>query len=214
MGLVVRTLSDQLADVVRERILTGAVAIGEPIRQDALAGELGVSKIPLREALARLTRDGLLESQANRGFFVRPMSAQEAEEIYSLRLTIEPDAVVAGARAARPEDHAEAAAMLTALDMEVAMAGKRVDALNRAFHLALVRPGGGVVSDILERLHVLSERYVHKYFKPAGIHYHAHAEHHALLDAWRTGDAARMRGLTESHIMQTLSALRIQLALA
>jgi DNA-binding FadR family transcriptional regulator len=51
-----------------------------PIRQDALAAELRVSKIPLREALARLEQDGLVVSYANRGFFVRPMSPRKPKK--------------------------------------------------------------------------------------------------------------------------------------
>ena len=87
-------------DRIRDRILSGAVAAGQPVRQDALAAELGVSKIPLREALARLEQEGLVRAEANRGFFVRPLSAAEAEEVYALRLMLEPDAAGAGARAA------------------------------------------------------------------------------------------------------------------
>ena len=90
--LDIRTLSDRLVDVVREFILSGVIAADVPIRQDALAAELRVSKIPLREALARLEQDGLVVSYANRGFFVRPMSPEEAEEIYALRIKLEPDA--------------------------------------------------------------------------------------------------------------------------
>ena len=74
--LEVRTLSDRLMEVVRDMILSGAIAPEVPIRQDALAAELNVSKIPLREALVRLEQDGLVVSHANRGFFVRGMSAQ------------------------------------------------------------------------------------------------------------------------------------------
>ena len=55
MAIVVRTLSEQVFEIVREQIVTGKLVGDTPIRQDALASELGVSKIPLREALARLT---------------------------------------------------------------------------------------------------------------------------------------------------------------
>ena len=95
MPLEIRTLSDRLVEVLRDFILSGAIEPDFPIRQDSLAAELRVSKIPLREALARLEQDGLVISQPNRGFFVRPMSPEEAEEIYALRLKLEPDAVAA-----------------------------------------------------------------------------------------------------------------------
>ena len=84
MTLVIRTLSDQLVSLVRDRILSGKVQPNSPIRQDALANELGISKIPLREALTRLEQEGLVNSHTNRGFFVRDLSASEAEEVYAL----------------------------------------------------------------------------------------------------------------------------------
>ena len=55
MSLVVQTLSEQIFTLVRDRIISGRLPSDTPIRQDALAAELGVSKIPLREALARLS---------------------------------------------------------------------------------------------------------------------------------------------------------------
>ena len=64
--LDIRTLSDRLVDVVRDFILSGVIPSEEPIRQDALAAELRVSKIPLREALARLEQDGLSGRSAGR----------------------------------------------------------------------------------------------------------------------------------------------------
>src|SRR3546814_15847359 len=81
MSIVVRTLSERVFDIVREQIVVGELATDMPIRQDALAAELGVSKIPVREALARLEQEGLLISHPHRGYLVRPMSAAEADEI-------------------------------------------------------------------------------------------------------------------------------------
>ena len=54
MALVVQTLSEQIFTLVRDRIISGSLPVEVAIRQDALAAELGVSKIPLREALVRL----------------------------------------------------------------------------------------------------------------------------------------------------------------
>src|SRR3546814_11948597 len=103
MTLVIQTLSDQLVNLVRDRILSGRVPANSPIRQDALAKELGISKIPLREALARLELEGLVQSHVNRGFFVRGLNTDEAEEVYALRLRLEHDAVVLAAERATPE---------------------------------------------------------------------------------------------------------------
>ena len=80
MSIVVRTLSERVFEVVREQILKGRLPNGEPIRQDALANELGVSKIPLREALARLEQEGLLINHPNRGYYVLPMSREQVAD--------------------------------------------------------------------------------------------------------------------------------------
>src|SRR3546814_618727 len=101
MSIVVRTLSERVFDIVREQIVVGELATDMPIRQDALAAELGVSKIPVREALARLEQEGLLISHPNRGYLVRPMSAAEADEIYALRLALEPAAAAVAAELGR-----------------------------------------------------------------------------------------------------------------
>jgi len=212
MSLVVRTLSEQIFNLVRERIASGAVPSDQAIRQDALANELGVSKIPLREALARLEQEGLLTSHANRGFFLRAMTAAEAEEIFALRRKIEPDAVAAASLAATDDDRAFAAGALEALDFAASNNLSEVPALNRAFHMALVRPSRRLLTaQLVERLHFMSERYVHKHLEPAGREDRAHVEHQTLLAVWTAGDGERAAALVSVHIQATLDDLRLQL---
>jgi len=212
MSIIVRNLSEQLVDVVRDRILTGIVAPDRPIRQDALAAELGVSKIPLREALARLEQEGLLASQANRGFTVRPLNAAEAEEVYALRLKLEPDMIAVAASNATVTDQAAASDILDRLDDVTDVLGDGVGAFNRAFHLALLRPAKMPVTlTMLERLHVLSERYVRKHLEPLGRNARANEEHRAMLDAWLARDGRKIAALSVVHIGKTLDDLRLQL---
>lgn len=207
--LDIRTLSDRLVDVVRDFILSGAIAPDLPIRQDALAAELRVSKIPLREALARLEQDGLVVSYANRGFFVRPMSPEEAEEIYALRIKLEPDAAAYACLRADDADRERARQALAAFEVDAAAGKPTVGALNRAFHLALVRPGGRTVTtSIVARLHVLADRYVRKHLEPQGRFVNAEAEHHAMLEAWSKRRDARLRKLITQHLEHTLADLR------
>jgi DNA-binding GntR family transcriptional regulator len=211
MTLVVRTLSDQLVDLVRDRILSGDVPPNAPIRQDTLAAELGISKIPLREALARLEQEGLVQSQANRGFFVRPLNTSEAEEVYALRLRLEPNTAALAAERASEQDHKVAGDILATLD-RVADDGSGVGAFNRAFHLALLRPSGQLVTvTILERLHVLSERYVRKHLEPLGRDERANEEHRRIFAAWLARDLDKVRDLSAAHIEQTVRDLRLQL---
>ena len=210
-GIVTRTLSDQAFEIIRSRIVKGEIAPGTPLRQEAIAVELGVSKIPLREALGRLEQEGLLQSQPNRGFVVSPLSADEAEEIFALRLKLEPDAAARACLRATDHDREFATAALRALNRELE-SGDHAEALNRAFHVALVRPAGGRITlQLIERLHVLAERYVHVHLGPGGRNLRASREHNDLLAAWKKGDAEKVAALCERHIGGTLKDLRREL---
>lgn len=208
--LIVRTLSERIFDLIREQIVEGRLPEGEPVRQDSLAAELGVSKIPLREALARLEHDGLLTSEANRGWFVRPMSADQAEEIYSLRLAIEPAAVAYACTVAGETGRQAAIAAFKALDVAVTGEPGEVAVRNRDYHVSLVRPGGRLLTtQLVERLEVLAERYVVAHLQPSGRDTRAHLEHRQLLDAWLARDAGLVQALLVRHISTTLDDLRV-----
>ena len=215
MGLLAnRALGDQIVELLRERIVAGELPAATSIRQDALAQELGVSKIPLREAFARLEQDGLVVSERNRGFFVKPLSAEEAVDVFDLRLKIEPDAVAIAARRANAADRMAARAALAALDAATlgAEGPRRAGALNRAFHLALIRPSGRAVTlQTIERLQLIAERYVVKHLEPLERPARAAEEHAALLAAWETGRTYEARALLQAHIRRTLEDLERQL---
>lgn len=212
-GLVVRTLSDRLFDVVRDLILNGDAPVDQPIRQDALAADLGVSKIPLREALSRLEQEGLVRSHANRGYFVRALDPAEAEEVYSLRLRLEPEAAARGAERADAAAQAAAQTAFATLHRRDAQPRAALVAANREFHLALLRPCGMPITvQLLEKLHVLSDRYVRKHLEPLGRDTRAAAEHRALLKLWLARDTAAVTTAMAAHIEHTLIDLRRQLA--
>jgi DNA-binding GntR family transcriptional regulator len=211
-SIVIRTLSERVFEIVREQIVMGKLPEDVPIRQDALASDLGVSKIPLREALARLEQEGLLTSQANRGYFVRAMSAGEVDEIYALRLCIEPAAAAYASGVASEEDRQKALAAFEALDRAANDSLGDVAVRNRDFHTALVRPGGRLLTtQMVERLSILSERYVVAHLKPAGRNARAHVEHKKLIDAWMARDEKQTETLLTEHIQGTLYDLRAEL---
>ncbi len=212
MTIMVQNLSEQIFSLIRDQIISGRIPANVAIRQDALAAELGVSKIPLREALARLEQDGLLMSQANRGFFVRPLTADEVEEVFALRLKLEPEAVAEAAKRAGPADKRAARAALDALDIAASYDKSQVGRLNRAFHMSLLHPlNAQVTLQIIERLNIISERYVGKHLEPAGRDDRAHNEHLALFELWSAGKSAQASALMAQHIAMTLDDLRKQL---
>jgi DNA-binding GntR family transcriptional regulator len=193
----------ELVEVLRGRIVSGAIAPDEAVKQDVLAAALGVSKIPLREALCRLEQDGLVRAVANRGFFVAPMMRADAEEVFALRLRLEPGVAARAAKRAN-EVERRLAQMLARRDEGAEK--------NRLFHLALIKPSGRALTvGIVERLQVLAERYVCKHLEPAGRRARARREHAALLEAWLARDGAEVARLTRRHIAETLSDLKTQL---
>jgi DNA-binding GntR family transcriptional regulator len=204
----VRTLPDRLVELLRENILSGEIPPGLPIRQDALAKELQVSKIPLREALARLEQDGLVISHPNRGYFVGAMSWEEAREVFELRIMLEPAAAAIACLRATDEERQAAVDALARFNADAAVHKPTVGPLNRAFHMALVTPGQRPVSSsIVERLHILADRYVRKHLEPTGRHALAEQEHQAILDAWLARRPDEVRFAVAAHLEHTLEDL-------
>jgi DNA-binding GntR family transcriptional regulator len=202
---IVQSMTSQLIVRFRERILAGTYAPGSALRQDTLASEFGTSKIPVREALVQLQSEGLVDIFPNRGFQVRPLAASELDEIFSLRLQIEPLAVARGAKLATPADQAAAHEALDQLN--AALAAEEFSSsgqLNRKFHLLLIVPRlQPVAADVLGRLHTLAQRYVQAHLGPKGRVKRAMREHAALLKFWCLRDTRQARGLIHSHIAST-----------
>jgi DNA-binding GntR family transcriptional regulator len=196
-------LSDQIIDVLRKRVIAGGFDIGAPIRQDALAAELGVSKIPLREAFAKLEQEGLIVSHANRGYFVSPLSLEEALDVLDLRLKLEPSANAEASARLEHGDIQAARGALARLEEAMAASDPSAGEFNREFHVYLARPCHRPVTlQIIERLHVLSERYVVRHQESRGAA-RTSAEHRELFEAWAAGQSERAEALAAQHILGT-----------
>jgi DNA-binding GntR family transcriptional regulator len=207
---LVQSMTSQLIVRFRDRILSGAYAPGSALRQDSLAAEFGTSKIPVREALVQLQSEGLVDIFPNRGFQVRPLASAELDEVFRLRLQIEPIAVARGAKLAAAADHAAARAALEQLNDATAAGEFGVSGqLNRAFHLLLAVPRlQPVAAEILSRLHTLAQRYVQAHLRPEGRAKRATREHAALLRAWSAGKSREARALMHAHIKSTADDLK------
>jgi DNA-binding GntR family transcriptional regulator len=102
-----QSLADAVADRIREAIWSGAYAPGDRLVERRLAHEFGISHIPLREALARLTEEGLVERLPRRGARVASLTPQMLEEVSSLRVVLEQFVVRRLEGRFTPEAHAE-----------------------------------------------------------------------------------------------------------
>ena len=137
------TLGSQMYDLLRDRILSGEIPGGAHIAQSTLSEEMGISRIPIRDALQRLESDGLVTGDEIGRYTVVPFTAEDAEEIYAIRRKLEPFAVEMAA--GRLSD--EVLAMLKALHAELTQAArdrdlKRYTELNVQFHTAIYEASG------------------------------------------------------------------------
>lgn len=206
---LVRTMTGQITARIREKILTGAYPPGSALLQDSIAAEFGVSKIPVREALVHLRSEGLVDIFAHRGFQVRAVSAAEMEEVFHLRLALEPAAAAEGARLATPEDGKVAETALMALNQALSSGDLRTSGdLNSSFHLAMIVPRlQPVTGETLARLHTLAQRYVRMHLQSTGRVKRAIKDHTELYEAWVDKNAKQVRQLTQAHIHDTQSEL-------
>ena len=100
-------LGVQLADILRQEIVTGELEVGHRLVEDALAARHGISRGPVRDALRTLTSEGLLESR-QRGYFVKAFTQDDIDELYDIRETAEQLACRLALASAQPEDWAQA----------------------------------------------------------------------------------------------------------
>lgn len=98
------SLTDEIADIIRERILKGEYNIGEKIKENQIATELRVSRTPIREAFKQLENEGLIDYIPNRGCFAKGFTKQDIEDIYAVRKALEVLAVEWAVSRITPEE--------------------------------------------------------------------------------------------------------------
>ena len=195
---------------LRARILSGALPPGSALRQDDLAADLGVSRVPLREALRILESEGHVTYEAHRGYRVVELSLADLTEIYRLRTVIEDDLARASVAALRDPEVASIRAAHAALSRlerggEPDPAG--LATVNRAFHWAILRPGPRA-HRVLTTLWDASDAYrAHWFARPTNVERGAR-EHAQLLAAVERRDAGAVVALLDAHREGAVAALR------
>lgn len=135
-----KTVAAAVADSLRQRILNGELRPGVQLRQDALAEEFGISRIPIREALLQLEAVNLVKIAPHRGAVVSGLSVEEVEDIFRLRVQLEPQLLVLSVPHLTDADFQDLREVLKAYG--TALSGGEVlrwGELNRRFHFDLLR---------------------------------------------------------------------------
>jgi DNA-binding GntR family transcriptional regulator len=204
----VETLSaaDRVAVELRRSIVSGALAPGRPFSLREVAAQLGVSFIPVREALRNLESEGLVVSHPGRSTTVAPLDLDDLRAVYRLRRTLEPD--IAG-RACLLLSNAELD-RLTRLAVDFGDEERSMDAIyadHHAFHMALLAPAASTWDlRILTTLWQASERYVRIAFglldpDPDEHHRREHA-HSTLVAAFGTRDDQQVADEVRRHLIR------------
>lgn len=204
------TLAAQISRALAARIVSGALAPDERLRQDAIALEFKASHVPVREAFRRLEAQGLVASEPRKGVRVAAMDPAAVLEITHMRAALETLAL----RNAMPR--------LGAPDLEAAREGLRHgrrsadlaawEAGNRRFHRALMEPCGMPrLLAAIDDLHAASGRYLHATWQRLDWGRRSDREHEDILAAIEAGDAERATALLAAHVLAAGEALALAL---
>ncbi|MEX4004451.1 GntR family transcriptional regulator [Paraburkholderia sp. EG285A] len=199
------TMATAAADELRRRIMVGEFAEGFQLKQDALATEFGISRIPLREALVQLESEGLVEILPHKGAIVSKLSGDELIELFELRSLLEPMLLKLSIPKLTAQDFEELDRILAEFAKE--LQGRKTERwgdLNTRFHEILLsradRPKThGIVTSLLRQ----TDRYTRLHLSlSAGISDRAAEEHVELVRLCRKHEMRNAAALLKRHILQ------------
>lgn len=197
---------------LREAIIAGRVRPGQRVVVDQFASDLGVSKVPVREALLRLAGEGWVELRPHVGPVIPELAVSEIEETAVIRAALESTAIRYAVRC-RSESYLSALeAMLSDMDAATGDLPEDFAILNRAYHRLAIStcPIGrlrGMAEEMMERTIRYRTAWRVPYYSSA-----AQREHHAIHEAIIDGDEDQAATLTYAHILTAAEALRRRLA--
>lgn len=192
------TTTERATSVLRRRILRGELPPGARLQQVEIAQQLGVSRIPVRDAFQALAAEGLV-ALSRSGATVTQMTIEDLQELYELRGAVEPLASRLGApnmsRADLLRMHEQFDRMEHTQD--------ELDWLrsNTKFHAVIYgRSNRPRMIELIERIRKQTERYLHLHLAVIGNTEHLQEEHKLILQAAERGDAAAVESLTRAHL--------------
>jgi DNA-binding GntR family transcriptional regulator len=202
------TSAEEAVNELRRRILSGSLAAGTKLHQEHLASSLGMSRIPIRDAIRTLVAEGLVLQFPRRTAVVAPISADDLTELYEIRIAIEPEASALAVPNVRPADLMSMRALLQVMDTTHEHP-VWLDT-NDEFHRALYRRSGRPrMVVLLDQARAQTRRYtaVRLDSGQPGLH----AEHQLILAAVERRDPAAVRALVQAHLVSAYSILRHQI---
>jgi DNA-binding GntR family transcriptional regulator len=199
---IVQTSSSAVLQLLRQSLDRGRWSPGEPLRQEEIAAELGVSRVPVREAFFQLQAEGLVQVVPNKGVYVRTLSAENLRELFRLRRLLEGDVL----GDAVPLHTAATLNRLETVQAALDKARQVADwvAGDREFHESLYAPAERPETmATIRRLRFIVDRFYFARLKPSTRAQGWHEEHHALIRAVKRRDASAACKLLAAHLAET-----------
>jgi DNA-binding GntR family transcriptional regulator len=170
-----------------------------------LAGELGVSRTPVREALSRLAQDGLLENGRGKGYYVADLDAKQVADLYALREVLEAHAARLAAERITAQDIKDLAGVLATIDHLIADPSKRGEEIRIGLkiHEIIARASGDVflyetMARLLNRMHLFI--WMDTLHEDAETAEQTRREHRDLVGYIQSGKAEQAEQLVRTHI--------------
>jgi len=206
-----QSLTSAVADKLRDQIIRGEIPEGAQLRQDAIATEYHVSRIPVREALRQLDAEGLIAIVPNRGAIVPALSPSDIGELFSIRALLEPEVLKLSIPHLTSDDFSEADEVLRTYVRELRRQ-EHVSAwgrLNWQFHSILYsRANQPRFMAIIRNVNNSGERYTRlQLYLTHGVK-RANEEHHQILELCRQRDVTAACDLLREHIRHAGRSLK------
>ena len=200
-----------MAERLRDQIIRGEIAEGAQLRQDVIAGQYHVSRIPVREALRQLHAEGLITIVPNRGAVVPALSPDDIEELFSIRALLEPEVLGVSIPRLTEQDFSEAEEVLGRYVSELRQEDhvSTWGRLNWQFHSVLYsRADQPRFMAIIRNVNNSGERYTRLQLYLTHGMKRANEEHHQILELSRKRDVDAACKLLRQHIRHAGESLK------
>jgi DNA-binding GntR family transcriptional regulator len=192
---------------IRQRIIDGQYPPGQPLSEVTLANAHGMSRTPVREALARLCHERYVERMSGRGFFVARVTVQAINDTYEVRRLLEGWAAARAAERATPEVVARLRALAERQDDDVT--GVEAGNNNRRVHLALAAAAGNhLAADLIEQCLAQIDRFITLGVGFAPFKTGSGAAHSEVVAAIEARNPAEARQRMDEHLNRGLTLMR------
>ena len=192
--------AEALYQQLKQDIRDSKLPIDSPLKQEKLAIEYGVSRIPIRDVLHRLKSEGWLIQSGKRGVMVHALNATEAEDLYTMRMYLEPLILSHAIPKLNHQTLGQATDILEQLDqskLSIAQHGE----LNWQFHACLYQAANRpTLFNNVANLHQLCSRYIGFHSVELEYEKNSQQEHYALLDAIKAKQVSKAKIILKQHI--------------